>query len=153
MAVGKGDAAPDFTLSGMQDGERRTTPGGLPREAGRARLLSRGQHTRVHPSAEHVHRRRRRVRRPRCAAARHQPSRSTRTCGFADKQGGFAFPLLADEDKAVGKAYGILGPVGFYRRSVFVIDGSGTITYVHRAFAGATFGPTDTLVKAARDAS
>ena len=25
----------------------------------------------------------------------------------------FAFPLLADEDKAVGGAYGILGPLGF----------------------------------------
>src|SRR5206468_363015 len=42
--------------------------------------------------------------------------------GFACKQGGFGFPLLADEDKAVGTAYGIIGPVGFYRRSVFVID-------------------------------
>jgi hypothetical protein len=29
---------------------------------------------------------------------------------FADKQGGFGFPLLADTDKAVGEAYGILGP-------------------------------------------
>ena len=43
--------------------------------------------------------------------------------GFSCKQGGFGFPLLADEDKAVGIAYGIIGPVGFYRRSVFVIDG------------------------------
>ena len=38
------------------------------------------------------------------------------------RQRGFAFPLLADIDKDVGRAYGILGPVGFYRRSVFVID-------------------------------
>ena len=31
---------------------------------------------------------------------------------FSCKQGGFAFPLLADTDKAVGEAYGILGPLG-----------------------------------------
>ena len=41
---------------------------------------------------------------------------------FSSDQGGFAFPLLADTDKAVGKQYGILGPVGFYRRSIFVVD-------------------------------
>src|SRR3954470_23280346 len=36
--------------------------------------------------------------------------------GFAENQGGFGFPLLADLDKSVAKAYGVLGPVGFYRR-------------------------------------
>ena len=41
---------------------------------------------------------------------------------FAADNGGFAFPLLADEGKAVGLAYGIVGPLGFYRRSVFVVD-------------------------------
>ena len=44
---------------------------------------------------------------------------------FSCKQGGFAFPLLADTDKAVGEAYGILGPLGFYRRSAFVVDAEG----------------------------
>jgi peroxiredoxin Q/BCP len=68
--------------------------------------------------------------------------------GFSCKQGGFAFPLLADEDKDVGRQYGVLGPVGFYRRSVFVIDGEGVIRYVHRAFAGLTFRPTDELINA-----
>ena len=53
--------------------------------------------------------------------------------GFSDKQGGFAFPLLSDHDKQVGRQYGILGPVGFYRRSIFVIDGEGVVRYVHRA--------------------
>ncbi len=61
---------------------------------------------------------------------------------FSCKQGGFAFPLLADEQKEVGGAYGILGPLGFYRRSAFVIDGSGQVAYVHRSLAGATFRPT-----------
>lgn len=72
--------------------------------------------------------------------------------GFATAQGGFAFPLLADEDKEVARAYGVLGPMGFYRRSVFVIDGDGTLRYVHRGFAGATFRKTGELVAAVRDA-
>ena len=66
--------------------------------------------------------------------------------GFSEKQGGFAFPLLADTDKAVGEAYGIIGPIGFYRRSVFVVDAEGRIAYVHRAIAGLTFRPTAELV-------
>lgn len=65
---------------------------------------------------------------------------------FAEAQGGFGFPLLADVDKKVGEAYGVLGPLGFYRRSVFVIDADGRISYSHRAIAGLTFRPTDELV-------
>jgi peroxiredoxin Q/BCP len=73
--------------------------------------------------------------------------------GFSANQGGFAFPLLADGDKAVGRAYGILGPVGFYRRSIFVVDGEGTVRYAHRAVAGLWFRPTDEVVEAVRSAS
>jgi peroxiredoxin Q/BCP len=73
--------------------------------------------------------------------------------GFSADQGGFAFPLLSDVDKTVGKAYGILGPVGFYRRSIFVVDGGGTVRYAHRAVAGLWFRPTDELVEAVRAAS
>jgi peroxiredoxin Q/BCP len=73
--------------------------------------------------------------------------------GFSANQGGFAFPLLADTDKAVGRTYGILGPVGFYRRSIFVVDGGGTVRYAHRAVAGLTFRPTDELIDAVRAAS
>lgn len=72
--------------------------------------------------------------------------------GFATHQGGFAFPLLADTEKLVATAYGVLGPMGFYRRSIFVIDGEGTLGYVHRGFAGATFRRTDELVAAVRSA-
>ena len=71
---------------------------------------------------------------------------------FSCKQGGFAFPLLADADKAVGEAYGILGPLGFYRRSAFVVDAEGTIRYAHRAVAGLTFRSTEELVAAVRAA-
>jgi peroxiredoxin Q/BCP len=73
--------------------------------------------------------------------------------GFSRKQGGFAFPLLADTDKAVGKAYGILGPVGFYRRSIFVVDVSGVLRYTHRAVAGLSYRPTADLIEAVRKAS
>ena len=72
--------------------------------------------------------------------------------GFACAQGGFAFPLLADEDKAVGQAYGIIGPSGFYRRSAFVVDAQGIIRYAHRAVGGMTFKPSDELVEAVRRA-
>ena len=73
--------------------------------------------------------------------------------GFSARQGGFAFPLLADADKSVGKAYGILGPVGFYRRSIFVVDAAGILRYTHRAVAGLSFRPTSDLVDAIRKAS
>ena len=72
---------------------------------------------------------------------------------FGCKQGGFGFPLLADTDKVVGEAYGILGPLGFYRRSVFVIDGRGIVRWAHRAVAGLTFRSTAELVEAIREAS
>jgi peroxiredoxin len=65
---------------------------------------------------------------------------------------GFTFPLLADTEKSVARAYGILGPVGFYKRSVFVIDRHGIIRYAHRAAAGLTFRKTDELVSAVRAA-
>ena len=72
---------------------------------------------------------------------------------FSCKQDGFGFPLLADTDKEVGAAYGILGPLGFYRRSVFVVDAGGTIRYAHRAVAGLTFRSASELVEAVRDAT
>lgn len=67
---------------------------------------------------------------------------------FSEGEGGFAFPLLADEGKAVGAAYGVLGPVGFYRRSTFVIDRQGIVRYAHRSTAGLTFRPVDELIAA-----
>ena len=73
--------------------------------------------------------------------------------GFSCKQGGFAFPLLADEDKALGEAYGIVGPLGFYRRSAFVIDAEGVVRYAHRAVAGLTFRPTKELIAAVQAAA
>jgi thioredoxin-dependent peroxiredoxin len=64
---------------------------------------------------------------------------------FAGKHS-LAFPLLADTDKAVAGLYGTLGPLGFPRRSVFIIDRTGTIRYVHRAIAGLTYRPVSELI-------
>ena len=66
---------------------------------------------------------------------------------FAGKHG-FGFPLLADTDKSVAGLYRTVGPLGFPRRSVFVIDAEGVIRYVHRAIAGLTFRPVEELVAA-----
>jgi peroxiredoxin Q/BCP len=61
-------------------------------------------------------------------------------------QHGFRFPLLSDPDKKVAGAYGTLGPLGFPRRSVFIIDGAGVVRYAHRAIAGLTYRPVSELV-------
>lgn len=68
---------------------------------------------------------------------------------FADKHG-FGFPLLADTDKKVAGLYGTLGPIGFPRRSVFIVDGDGVVRYAHRAIAGLTFRPVSELVEVLR---
>jgi peroxiredoxin Q/BCP len=69
---------------------------------------------------------------------------------FAGKHG-LRMPLLADTDKAVAGLYGTLGPLGFPRRSVFIIDREGVVRYVHRAIAGLTYRPVDELVSVLRD--
>jgi peroxiredoxin Q/BCP len=56
--------------------------------------------------------------------------------------------LLADTDKKVAALYGTLGPLGYPRRSVFVVDGGGVVRYAHRAIAGLTFRPTAEIVRA-----
>ena len=66
---------------------------------------------------------------------------------FASRHG-LKFPLLADTNKKVAEAYGTVGPLGFPRRSVFVVDAEGMITYAHRAIAGLTFRPVEELIQA-----
>lgn len=64
--------------------------------------------------------------------------------GFAE-QYDLRFPLLADTDRAVAKAYGISLPGLGLRRSVFVVDGEGAVRWKHVALAGLTFQDVDTL--------
>jgi peroxiredoxin Q/BCP len=70
---------------------------------------------------------------------------------FAEEHG-LDFPLLADADKEVGRAYGLVGPLGFYKRSVFVVDGAGIVRYAHRSAHGLTYRRSDELVAAVRTA-
>ena len=64
-----------------------------------------------------------------------------------------AMPLLYDEGKKVGERYSVLGPLGFYRRSIFVVNSEGKLTFVKRGYTGATFVGTDKLVAAVKAAS
>jgi thioredoxin-dependent peroxiredoxin len=57
-------------------------------------------------------------------------------------------PLLADEDKAVAKAYGVVGPGGFVRRSTFVIDAEGIVRHAHVSLVGVTFDDAGDLERA-----
>jgi peroxiredoxin Q/BCP len=69
---------------------------------------------------------------------------------FSAVQGGFSVPLLADVDKVVGAEYGVLGPLGFYRRSMFVLDAAGVIRYAHRSLTSLSFQPTAHIVEQVR---
>ncbi|MDH6116121.1 peroxiredoxin [Kitasatospora sp. GAS204B] len=57
------------------------------------------------------------------------------------------FPLLADTDRTVAKAFGIAVPGLGLRRSVFILDGDGTVRWRHIALAGLTFQNSDTLAE------
>jgi peroxiredoxin Q/BCP len=45
-------------------------------------------------------------------------------------------PLLSDPGKKVARSYGVVGPGGFIRRSVFLVDGDGVLRYRHVALFG-----------------
>jgi peroxiredoxin Q/BCP len=73
---------------------------------------------------------------------------------FAAAHGGFAFPLLSDPDRSVGEAFGILGLLDLYRRSIFVLDADGVVRYVHRALGvGTSFVPLDAILTAVAGAT
>ena len=72
-------------------------------------------------------------------------------------------PLLADEDLAVSRAYGVTGWVGpfgrlagledapggrYVMRSIFVVDGEGIVRYKHVSRTGASFQTVDDLERA-----
>jgi peroxiredoxin Q/BCP len=45
-------------------------------------------------------------------------------------------PLLSDQKKRVARSYGVVGPGGFLRRSVFLVDADGIVRYRHVALFG-----------------
>jgi peroxiredoxin Q/BCP len=63
------------------------------------------------------------------------------------KEKGLNVPLLADEDKEVARAYGVLaGPM--VRRAIFVIDEEGIVRHRKVAIVGLSFESVDDLEQA-----
>ena len=146
MAVDVGDVAPDFTLPGT-GGEQYTLSAYLghhvvlafyPGDNSPVCTLQLNSYTREFDDFEGLD----------AKVFGVSPQSVSSHEKFSDRQGGFAFPLLADNDKVVGRLYGVLGPLGFYRRSVFVIDPKGRIKYAHRSATGMTFKKTPVIVDA-----
>lgn len=150
MEVSVGDIAPDFTLFGVPDGEYQ-----LKAYRGQPVVL-------VFYPEDHT---------PVCTAQLRSYSTSLKEFDsfgakvfgisaqgakshalFAEKNQ-ISFPLLCDEEKEVAELYGVLGPLGFYRRSVFVLDSEGEVVYAKRTRAGLTFQPTEELIDALRSVS
>jgi thioredoxin-dependent peroxiredoxin len=155
MAIGIGEPAPDFTLPGVNTSTDERRPYSLAEFRGQPVVLAfyPGDGTPVctrqmSSYATDIER----FREVDAQVVGISPQSVDSHVEFSCGNGGFAFPLLADEDKAAGEAYGILGPLGFYRRSVFVLDGDGIVRYAHRAVAGLTYRHTDEIVDAVKAA-
>jgi peroxiredoxin Q/BCP len=65
---------------------------------------------------------------------------------------GLTVPLLADEDKAVAKSYGVTAPALGTRRATVVIDEAGVVRYRHVHTLGLDYQDVDDL-RAALDAA
>jgi peroxiredoxin Q/BCP len=57
-------------------------------------------------------------------------------------------PLLADPERRVIRAYGVLGPAGLVRRSIFIVDPSGIVRYRHVALLGLHYRDVESLSSA-----
>lgn len=49
---------------------------------------------------------------------------------------GLNLPLLSDPGKRAARSYGVVGPGGFLRRSIFLVDAEGIVRYRHVALFG-----------------
>lgn len=70
---------------------------------------------------------------------------------FIDEHG-LTVPLAADVDKRVARDYGVLGPGGFVRRAVFIVDPEGRIGYRKVALVGLGYEDTADLREALDEA-
>ena len=57
-------------------------------------------------------------------------------------------PLLSDPGKRVARSYGVVGPGGFVRRSIFLVDGEGIVRYRHVARFGIRYQQVGDLERA-----
>jgi peroxiredoxin Q/BCP len=70
---------------------------------------------------------------------------------FRDKYG-LTVPLLADTDRTTIRAYGVLGPGGLVRRSIFIVDPTGVVRYRHVALLGLHYKDVEALKRSLREA-
>ena len=70
---------------------------------------------------------------------------------FRDKYS-LTVPLLADPDREVINAYGVDGPGGLVRRSIFMIDPEGVVRYRHVALLGLHYEDVEKLAENLRRA-
>ena len=61
------------------------------------------------------------------------------------REHGLTVPLLADPEREAIRAYGVLGPAGLVRRSIFMVDPEGIIRHRKVALLGLTFEDVDDL--------
>jgi peroxiredoxin Q/BCP len=66
---------------------------------------------------------------------------------------GLRMPLLADAELVVANRYEILGPLGFYRRSIFVVDAGGVVRFARRSLTNLSFIDSGQLLSAVRETS
>ena len=69
---------------------------------------------------------------------------------FAE-QHGLSVPLLSDPGKRVAKSYGVVGPGGFIRRAIFLLDGKGVVRYRHVALFGLRYQDVGDLERAVEE--
>ncbi len=65
---------------------------------------------------------------------------------------GLTVPLLADPERDMIRAYGVLGPGGMVRRSVFIVDPEGVVRYRQVALLGLRYQDVDDLKRSLRRA-
>jgi thioredoxin-dependent peroxiredoxin len=61
---------------------------------------------------------------------------------------GLSLPLLSDPGKRVARSYGVVGPGGFLRRSIFLVDAEGIVRYRHVALFGLRYQEVGDLERA-----
>lgn len=136
MGIAVGDAAPDFDLGGIDGAtgdpvrrrlsdlrDSRVVLAFYPADNSRVCTAQLEEYTQQVGAFEHLD----------AAVLAISPQSPESHREFAADRGGFGFPLLSDEDKAVARSFGNLGLLGLYRRCTYVIDPAGRVAWAHRS--------------------
>ena len=141
MARRRRRPGPDFTLPGT--GGRDVLAGRLRRPAGGARVLPGRRHAGVHEAAQRLQRRARRSSTTLDAQVLGISAQDVDSHERFSASTGSSSRCSPTPTRRSPALYGTLGPLGFPRRSVFIVDGDGVIRYAHRAIAGLTYRPVE----------